>query len=416
MGNPAMRRVLMPTYLTRFVCDGQQCEDTCCAGWRVDLDRATYKKYQKVREPALRNSLDDVVKRNRDNSSDASYARIQLNADGVCPLLTSDRLCAIQLSLGFDHLSDTCAIYPRFTNEVDGVHQRGATLSCPTIARLALLEPGGITFEATIEPVTVRAQSRRTVNTQSAAVADKIERYLPELQSFAIDLLQNRSYSLAERLIILGMFIQKLEQQNAGGQASATPQLIDKYVAMAADGALKTELSQIKAQPTFQVVLLKDLVGVRASLGTRNTRYTECLTECLLGLECTEEESVEELTEHYREGYDQFYQPFMASHEYMLENYLVNRAFVHLFPLGVKGMGGPFVEYMLLVVHYALIKMHLIGMSRYHRGLTEELVVKLVQSLVKEFEHTPSFAVRCLNALVEKDLGSMAAMAMLIQD
>lgn len=41
----------------------------------------------------------------------------------------------------------------------------------------------------------------------------------------------------------------------------------------------------------------------------------------------------------------------------------------------------------MLVVHYALIKLILIGMSSYHKGLTAEPVLKLIQSFAKTVEH-----------------------------
>ena len=42
-----------------------------------------------------------------------------------------------------------------------------------------------------------------------------------------------------------------------------------------------------------------------------------------------------------------------------------------------------FNAYMMLVLHYSLIKMHLVGISAYNKGLTVELVVKLIQSFAK---------------------------------
>ncbi|MCH3023273.1 lysine-N-methylase, partial [Listeria monocytogenes] len=89
--------------------------------------------------------------------------------------------------------------------------------------------------------------------------------------------------------------------------------------------------------------------------------------------------------ERYADAYKKHYEPFMNEHEYMLENYLVNHVFKNLFPFtGEKDL---FDAYVMLVMHYSLIKMHLIGMAGFHRTLTVDLIVKLIQSFAKTVEH-----------------------------
>lgn len=34
-----MRRILVPEYLDEFSCIGGACEDTCCAGWNITVDK-----------------------------------------------------------------------------------------------------------------------------------------------------------------------------------------------------------------------------------------------------------------------------------------------------------------------------------------------------------------------------------------
>lgn len=40
-----------PDYYRRFICTGGDCEDTCCAGWQIGIDKKSYGKYKKYREP-----------------------------------------------------------------------------------------------------------------------------------------------------------------------------------------------------------------------------------------------------------------------------------------------------------------------------------------------------------------------------
>src|SRR5690606_8958465 len=121
------RNVLIPKYMQEFTCIGSACEDTCCTGWRVDVDRDTYKKYKKTSDIELKPLLEKNITRNRSNPSITTYAKIKMDDSGNCSLLTEEKLCKIQLKLGEDYLSNTCSIYPRFVNRVNGVIEKSAT-------------------------------------------------------------------------------------------------------------------------------------------------------------------------------------------------------------------------------------------------------------------------------------------------
>ncbi|MGE5662662.1 MAG: flagellin lysine-N-methylase, partial [Ignavibacteriales bacterium] len=135
--------VLMPNYLRDFSCIGSDCEDSCCAGWQVHIDRNTYKKYNKIRHSEIKSQLNANIKRIRSNPTERSFAKMQLRSDSSCPFLSSEKLCGIQLNLGESYLSDVCFTYPRVYNHINGVLEKSAVISCPEIARLVLLNPKG---------------------------------------------------------------------------------------------------------------------------------------------------------------------------------------------------------------------------------------------------------------------------------
>ena len=39
--------------MAQFKCIGGECEDTCCAGWSVSIDKKTYKKYTNLNTSEL---------------------------------------------------------------------------------------------------------------------------------------------------------------------------------------------------------------------------------------------------------------------------------------------------------------------------------------------------------------------------
>lgn len=408
------RPLLIPQYMQQFSCIGSSCEDSCCVGWRVNIDEETYKKYNRVREQELAPLLEKKVTRNRSNASSQNYAKIKMNQNGSCTFLNEESLCQIQLKLGEDYLSNTCAIYPRVTNEVNGITERSATVSCPEIARLALLNPNGIEFDEVGEPINTRMQLVKRLDVTDKKLANQPQKYFWELRIFTIQVLQNRTYSLSERLIMLGTFIQKVEEYISSDQLDKVPQLIATYTTIMEEGSLKQSLYNVPSQPTVQMDLLKEIADQRFNQGIHSNRYRECYMEMLLGLKFISGTPFAEVAKTYPEVYEAYYKPFMGEHEYILENYLVNYVFKNMFPFG--SLPSLFDEYVMLVVHYSLIKLHLIGMSGHHKELTVDLVVKLIQSFAKTVEHNQLFLKGLFDLLKKNNFTTMAYMAILIKN
>ena len=277
------RPLLTPQYMRQFKCVGSQCEDTCCIGWRVNIDHATYRKYQRIPDLELRQELDSCIKRNRSQPGEKNYARIKMNPGNVCPLMNEESLCRIQLRLGEEFLSDVCATYPRVANLVNNVLEKSATMSCPEAARLALLNPDEMEFDELAEPVETRNIIDKQIDTHGLAVARRAERYFWELRIFTIQVLQNRNYSLAERLIILGMFYQRVQNQIDGGQVEEIPRIIASYTNLLEGDELRAELAAIPAQVTIQLELMKELADERVVNGVTSRAYLSVLPNFCAG-------------------------------------------------------------------------------------------------------------------------------------
>ena len=117
-------KVLIPQYIKNFKCIGGECEDSCCIGWKVDIDKNTYKKYSNCRDEELKHLLSKKVTRNRSNPSDEKYAKIKMDDNLACPFLNEEKLCKIYSNLGGESLSVTCTTYPRVYNVVNNVLEK----------------------------------------------------------------------------------------------------------------------------------------------------------------------------------------------------------------------------------------------------------------------------------------------------
>ena len=407
-------KALLPQYMHHFSCIGPACEDSCCVGWRVVIDEKTYKNYRKVTHPELKPLFEKQVTRIRSNASSENYAKIKMNPGSKCPFLTGEMWCKIQLELGADYLSHTCAFYPRTTNKINGVLESSATVSCPEVARKVLFNPDGIEFDEVLVPVASRLRINKDIDTHQLSMANKPQHYFWELRIFTIQVLQNRSYNLWQRLIILGLFYQKLQEYIDQEQIKETPQLIASFTNLIAEGGLEGSLTDIPSQTVIQMKLLKELADERFFQGINSQRYFECFANCLNGLQYSTTKTQEENNTYYQQAFINHYSPYMDEREYLLENYLVNYVFKNLFPLGTKK--NVFEEYVILVIHYALIKMHLIGMAAFHKGLNDELVIKLVQSFAKTVEHNEGYLRKVRQLLKDNNINTMAFMAILIKN
>ncbi|MDQ0199570.1 flagellin lysine-N-methylase [Neobacillus ginsengisoli] len=405
------RTMLVPQYMRTFTCIGSECEDSCCVGWQVSIDEKTFKKYKRVRNQDLSPLFQKNITRVRSSSNPNNFGKISMNKNECCPFLSEEKLCNIQLKLGEGYLSETCNSYPRILNQVNGIFERSATLSCPEAARLALLNLDGIQFDEVEEEVGINTVIAKSLKSKHM---EGIEKYFWELRIFTIQILQNRTYTLGDRLIILGMFYQRVEEIVQSQQLDLIPHHIASYMNVIQDGSLRVNLANIPVRYEIQMKLAKQLADARYNKGISNHRFMECYIEMMQGLQYSSDVITDDTIKYYMDAFNEYYQPFMNEHDYILENYLVNYVYKNLFPFG--GFQSVFDDYVMMIVHYAMIKLHLIGMASFHKQLTTQLVIKLIQSFAKTIEHNSLFLRGVFNLLKDNGYTTMAYMSILIKN
>lgn len=405
------KEILIPQYMKEFKCIGADCEDTCCAGWYVSIDEATYKKYKRVADYEMKKKIEKHVIRQRSNPTKDNVAKMKL-IGGRCSFLTEEGWCEIHGKLGEEYLSNTCAIYPRYINKVNDIEECSLTVSCPEAARKILLHKELMAFDHTYQEIAQRTHIHKSVVANSKA-PKSWEDYFWELRIFVITVLQSREYTIEERLFILGLFFEKLENVVGQGAWQEVPSLIVKYTDYLQNNLFEGVLGQIPKVMDMQVKLAKELVDIRYRTGISSDRYRECLLEMLQGLRFENDIPLEENRQAYEEGYAKYYEPFMAEHSYILENYLVNYVFKNLAPTDKET---PFESYASMVLHYVLIKLHLVGIAKKNEGLTEEQIVKCIQSMSKTFEHNKTYFTDILRLVKENNYMTLANMAILIKN
>lgn len=376
----------MPVCFKEFQCTGGGCEDNCCIGWDVEIDKQTCQKYQKVKDKELSQLLRNSIFENPDSyDNNVDFAIVELAKNNRCPFLNVNHLCKIQAKLGHDYLSNVCAAYPRYVNEINGIAEYSLNVSCPEAARLVLTNQQGLAFLIEKQNTSSKTIINLKVNTTEHR-GNSMVKYFVELRSFTISLLQNRNHLLWERIIMLGYFYKELQQSVHGRDVFPVPRLIETFSQRIEKDEWSAEISSILADNTLQLRLMKEITDKLNTVteidSQKYLRFTEELSK---GIGISAKSNLETEGKAYRKAYEQYYEPFMKSHSYLIENYLVNYVFGGLFPASESTK--PFEAYRMLAIRYALIKYYLIGISAYRKGLAERDCVQFIQVFSKAIEH-----------------------------
>ena len=179
--------ITIPDYYKEFECIADKCEDTCCAGWQIVIDKETLKKYTKIKGDFKKRMFSSV------NWFQGTFKQ---DRNKRCAFLNEKNLCDLYLSQGEKGFCKTCREYPRHTEEFEGVREITLSISCPEVARILMNRMDVVRFLS-----------------EEKEGEEEFEDFDPFLYSILEDarkemitILQNRDLAVTERiLLILGM-------------------------------------------------------------------------------------------------------------------------------------------------------------------------------------------------------------------
>jgi lysine-N-methylase len=411
-----LAKVLQPRHFDAFRCIGADCEDTCCAGWQVHVDKLTYEKYQSCSDPECGGSLRTLVTINETSSNDDDYAKVVLSG-AECPFL-SEGLCSIQKRLGEAYLPNMCATYPRAMNLVGDVLQRSLDLSCPEAARVALLNPTPMEFvEQDYQPGSIRLANFPSLDISSLNNSASPYGFFRDVRRLVLSLLQNRSYPIWKRLVMVGCLGERLANgRNAVSEA-------EEYVNRRFDDGPY----ECSAHSTTQLAMVLDLIVARISTDSNPRSFLNCYKQFIEGLQWTSESTSAQLGARYREVCDRYYIPVMSQYPQILEHYLVNYVYRTLFPFGLPELNRKLAndrvsspiaaQYMLMIAYFAILQTLLIGMAGFHQeAFGPDQIISLIQSGTKTFQHSLAYPGRVIQILADNTMTTPATLCVLIRN
>ena len=328
-------------YYDEFHCTGPECPDSCCKDWRITLTKREYLDYKKMKcSPQLRTIVDSAFKRLK-NGSDIQYVEMKLKENGDCPFLGEDSLCMIQKEKGEEALSFVCGGFPRISMPYgEQTVIEACTSTCHHVTELLMSHPEGLEIIETEYDGKDRFLNAGRYSQKAITKEHKAYDHYWSILNAQIDILQNRGFTVPERMLILGYFCSKADGYVENNEAEKIPaladMLLDNELCRRIADSLKPPMSDINSAIQSVNILLR--MNGRAQgfnsqpNGSERSAIAKKFQKVMerLGLDSKLNENGEIEAKFSFSAYEnlrQIYRSIENERPYIIENLLVNTVF-----------------------------------------------------------------------------------------
>ncbi|MBN1066936.1 FliB family protein [Clostridium botulinum] len=398
-------KMIYPSYIERFQCIGGKCEDNCCIGWDIDIDKETFKKYHKVKDETMKKMFQKNVHNNKYcTNEDLDYGRIKLNKVKRCPFLDDENYCLIQGKFGEDYLSSVCTQFPRVLNKVDDHYEICLDSACPEASRIILGSKEKIEFKESEKSLGKYTMSG-VLNTRSSEFKDTPIKYFKEIRDFSIKIVQNRNLNISSRLYVLGDFLNEIEDLESG----KIKEFINKYDIETESKYYKRERMNYALQVSFFKNVVDSLDIVNETDSDKFKNYTK---ELLKGYNIKDNDGVIENAEEYINAFEKYTDMYIENNSYIFENYMVNFIYNNLFPFSESDF--MFEGYIMLLFRYSLMRFYLVGKYIHNGKDSVEDMIEFIQVFIKAVEHDKNYRSEILEYIKENNFDNMEFAKMIL--
>lgn len=271
---------LRPAYYDEFQCLASGCRFSCCKGWNVTFNKKDYLALRRQEgSDELNANLKQCVHRIRKGvHAGRWYGEFDMTS-GVCPLLREDGLCSLQWEKGPKALPEVCQTFPRTQVYSDsGYLEKRLTPACEAVLELLWNLPDGVGFLS--DPL-----AKSEVRILEFGVSTLLRTRFQDVRSQCIDLLQDRRYTLPQRILLVGLALKEL----ADGEQDIDSWLVRTRALAGAPETAQT--LQLPDSPKTLSMFLTNNIRVMLASQSPNKELSVILKEVLdgLGTELTSE-------------------------------------------------------------------------------------------------------------------------------
>lgn len=408
-------RALKFDYYDEFVCTGAECEDTCCKSWEIDLTRREYLDYKKMEcSSELRKIMDSAFTRLK-GGDDHQYARVVLKENGLCPLLGKDGLCMLQKEKGESVMSFVCGNFPRNWGKV-GMDTAFFALSptCCHVIDLLIKHPEGLALTEEEYDGENRWINKNLWSGDILPSTAETYPYIWSIKTAQLDILQNREFTIAERLLILGYYTQKVCDY-----LKNSPEKIEQLGAMMLDHELCRKIADsLKTSQTEAEVAAKSIDILYNICGTLHSGSRQlCLIRLIdvvaddLELNSKKNEDGQNIVKWNPETYAknrELYRKIEEERPYIIENLMASLAFASFSKDGEE----LWADYFSLAVLYNFLK---IGIAAFlPENYTDKELAIAMTNIVKVIVNTNLAKDVTMNIFAENNSNTLPHVAFLI--
>jgi len=356
-----------PQYVGKFICDASKCKVTCCErSWNIEIDAATYEKYSAF-------SSEFTAQFNYSESKQK-----YLLTKHPCPFLTEKKLCRLQLEHGEDFISLTCKNYPRVTNCFGKFFERSLTLTCPVAAELILFEREPMKFE-----LVEVSENLDRILINPVYLDEKVLANAIKIQIALMSILQERTLTIDQRLIVLGFFLDRLDEIFSDKVFSE--EALIKLIA-----AYESKIFLAEQVPRMIRSIFFDAKKFSAIMHdvTKNFHGEIKLTN-----------NIRKIAANY-EQLSPFRKIFLNEHSTFLENFLVNELFMNCYPWRFEGQ--IIKNFGVFIIKYKIFELILVE-AALKKFLSAEDLISLTGWFTSQLDHVAVYHQKIFDYLRDKD-------------
>ena len=352
-----------PQYVSNFKCDGSKCDAHCCKEeWNIFIDEDTRKQYEQ---------LGAAVTSHLEFHSDKGEYFIDFGGEKYCPFLNEKKLCRLQLKHGESFLSRTCATYPRITNLFGYFLERSLMLSCPLVAEMILFEDEPMKFEFVEVPEAIHSHGGK-IFLQRTESSEELRAHIIEIQVAMISILQERTLTLDQRLIVLSFFHDRLGEIFSDFDADALTKLIaayesKKFLAEQVPRMLRAVTFDAEKFVGLMRKLMNEVFGEATML--KNRKFLDTVVDAAPLI-----------------AEKKF---FVAEHASFFENYLVNELFLNIYPWKFED-GSIAQNFSAFVTEYKFFELITFSVARKGFAGRKDLI-EVTNWFTTRFDHTKEY-------------------------
>lgn len=422
--------ILKPTYYDNFSCLGKQCKYTCCQGWDIILSKNEYTHIKNLKKPKdLETLTSKAFHRNKKDETTKAYALVKFDPDNHCMLLTENRLCSLQQYCGHKALPYACKIFPRsftITSIYDpNLLEQHLSLGCEAVVKLIMELPGGITFESYVDDNN-KLSKINYINSSINVTEHPAYKFCWEIKTLGVDILQNRSFSLGDRILLMGVAFQSIQQMESKGKEVEISSFIKSFLPIMNDPSILTNFQNIKVNSIIKafnatyffnnilsekkqyLINISDQIYNHLGIIKLTKSQTSCDEKDIMINNNVKVQCDPEKYDVAKKRLDNF----LMGREYILENILVTYFLYNNYPFYNKN-GNVWDNYLFFVNIYNFLIFFLMGYLT--ENSTDDDFIHAVTVCSRELTHNTNLFDSIVSHLKETKSDTLAHMAILIK-